>query len=158
MAWNFDMSRIGLSRWACLVALLAVVGVCGCGGKQQEAENDEEFDTPAARYEATHFTVNPDAKPFFGRTPFKVKFTTETKNAKGKVRYEWKFADGTEPSSDSDPTHTFEKPGLYTVNVVGTDESGEQDGGAVIIRALTDEQAKAMQAEYDAKGIDYKIP
>jgi len=79
-------------------------------------------------------------------------------NNKGNVTYEWKFGDDTEPTTEQNPKHTFTKAGLYTVTVRAKDEGGNEDGGALIVRALTLEQAEAMQAEYDRKGVDYKVP
>jgi hypothetical protein len=147
-------------RWRVpLLAVVALVAVWGCGGsKQERAETDDIGETPADQWEATHFTVDPDAKPGFGRVPFTVKCTAETKNAKGKVTYGWTFGDGTDPSADPAPTHTFVKPGLFNIHVTAKDESGEEDWANVSVRALTEQEAQDMQKQYDDRGVDYKVP
>ncbi len=143
-----------------VVALL--LGGCASCGKQDEpakqdtAQDDEDFDTPINRAEKVEFHVEPDADPYYGRVPFTVQFSAVATNFTGKVTYEWTFGDG-EKSTEQNPKHTFAKPGLYTTNVRGTDEAGHGDGGALIVRALTLEQAEAMQAEFDRKGIDSKV-
>lgn len=40
--------------------------------------------------------------------------------------YEWTFGDGN-TSSESDPSHTFDEPGIYTVSLTVTDDDGETD-------------------------------
>ena len=133
------------------VAFLLAIGLTiGCGkGK----EDEEEFEDPASQWEATHFTVTPDAKPFFGSTPFTVQFTATVKNAKGTVKWEWDFRDGGKADIQN-PAHTFTTPGLYTVGVAGTDETGERDGGAVIVRAMTDEEVQKRREALKARGMD----
>ena len=50
--------------------------------------------------------------------------------------------------------HTFTKPGPYTVGVVVTDATGERDGGSVIVRAMTPEEAARVQlVDPGAKGV-----
>lgn len=43
----------------------------------------------------------------------------------GAVSYRWTFGDGT-TSSEARPTHTYEEPGTYTVELVVTDPSGRE--------------------------------
>lgn len=136
-------------------ALAAVAGLAmlalasGCGRSEQETE----FGDPGAEYEATHFTANPEAKPYYGPTPFTVQFSTEPKNAKGSVKFLWEFKDGSPQSTEQSPVHTFTKPGLYTVGLQATDSTGEVDGGAVIVRAMTDEEVKAVEAKKNAVAV-----
>src|SRR3954463_11395342 len=95
---------------AAAVALLVVTAFAvGCGRKD---EDTDEVTNPGAEWEKTHFTANPDAKPFSGPTPFTSTFSVETKNATGAVKYLWDFNDGSPRVAEETPTHTFTKPGL----------------------------------------------
>lgn len=147
-----------------MVALALVLAGCGGGGsasqqKAAEGEDDDGFETQLDHAEKVEFHVEPEVNTYFARTPFHAEFSAAFSNNKGELTYRWNFGDGTEDSTEQNPKHTFEKAGLFTVTLRAKDKStGVEDGGALIVRALTEEQASAMQADYDRKGIDFKVP
>jgi PKD repeat protein len=55
--------------------------------------------------------------------PFEVAFDNETTGV-GELNYEWNFGDGTNASMETNPTHTFENSGVYTVSLVAFDNAG----------------------------------
>jgi hypothetical protein len=129
------------------VALLALVGGCGKGQEPQTADDGDFEEHPVG------FSAIPDAKPFYGPAPFTSEFSVDVKNAKGAVKILWDFNDGSPRTTEASPKHTFPKPGQYTVGVQVTDSDGEIDGGSVIVRSMTDEEWKGLQAKRRAAGI-----
>lgn len=49
---------------------------------------------------------------------------TFTNNSAGASGFSWDFGDGTTPSQEDEPTHTFTEPGTYTVELVAFAEDG----------------------------------
>jgi len=62
--------------------------------------------------------VKASANPTEGTAPLKVQFSTPTK-----FRPRWEFGDGAS-SSEKNPAHVYEKPGLYTAMLTVTDDNG----------------------------------
>jgi PKD repeat protein len=62
--------------------------------------------------------VKASATPGEGVAPLKVQFSTASRLA-----CRWVFGDGA-TSSDTNPTHAYEKPGLYSATLTVTDETG----------------------------------
>lgn len=52
--------------------------------------------------------------------PSVVTFTNESSNAS---EYEWDFGDGSEPSAEKDPVHTYTQPGDYAVKLTAINET-----------------------------------
>lgn len=115
--------------------------VSGCGGKEPE----KQYEDQGEEWDATHFSVVPEVNRYYGLAPFTAKFWTTVQNADGPVKFEWTFGDGT-TSVEAAPTHTFTKPGLYTIGVAGTNPKGERDGGVIIVRSETPEEAEKNRA------------
>jgi len=67
----------------------------------------------------TDFTANTT----FGCGPLVVDFTDASTNI---TSWDWDFGDG-ETSTEQNPTHTYDKPGVYTVTLTGTSSNGCQD-------------------------------
>ena len=87
----------------------------GPGGSDTRAlEAPIEVLDPAAVF--ADFT----AAPRKGRAPLEVRFRNFSKNA---GKFAWNFGDKG-ASSEKDPLHRYEAPGLYTVALVATGESG----------------------------------
>ncbi|SHJ60952.1 PKD domain-containing protein [Pseudozobellia thermophila] len=126
------------------------------GSTSTEADPKHTFDTPGTYSvelevvdeeglkdtERLTITVNapaneaPDAKAsasvLSGEAPLKVDFTGgNSSDDKGIVSYFWDFGDGT--SSSTDPSHTFNNPGTYTVKLTVSDEEGLQDTASLTI-------------------------
>lgn len=56
-----------------------------------------------------------EADPAKGASPFTVNFTD--KSTGHRYQYDWDFGDGTEPSQDRNPTHTYTEEGIYSVKL-----------------------------------------
>jgi PKD repeat protein len=69
-----------------------------------------------------------DVNPDFGPPPLAVAFTAEADCGQG-ATYKWDFGDGSPPSTEPNPTHTYTKDGDYTasVTVTGTNGSNASD-------------------------------
>jgi len=64
-----------------------------------------------------------DVNPDFGPPPLAVAFTAEAECGQG-VTYKWDFGDGSEPSSEPNPSHTYTKDGDYTASVTVSGANG----------------------------------
>ncbi len=65
------------------------------------------------------------AVPVQGISPLVVSFSDSSQGAvSGR---EWNFGDGSAPSSDENPVYTYDEPGVYTVSLTVSDESGDTD-------------------------------
>lgn len=69
-----------------------------------------------------------DANPDFGPPPLAVAFTAEAECGQG-ATYKWDFGDGSSPSAEANPTHTYTKDGDFTasVTVSGSDGATSSD-------------------------------
>lgn len=69
-----------------------------------------------------------DANPDFGPPPLAVAFTSEAECGQG-ATYKWDFGDGSSPSAEANPTHTYTKDGDYTASltVSGSDSATASD-------------------------------
>jgi PKD repeat protein len=131
-----------IERGMSLYAILGLVSIFlfGCsGGEQQSAppqvqQAPKQVEAPAKQATVASQVGTEDeededalalwaeAEPEFGDAPLTVKFTVESlavdnlAQMKG-VKYEWDFGDGSPKSTEASPTHTYEKPGEYTVTV-----------------------------------------
>ncbi|WP_248616790.1 ThuA domain-containing protein [Paraoerskovia marina] len=61
-----------------------------------------------------------------GAAPLTVQFSSEgTRHPDGDpITLEWTFGDGSEPSSDANPTHVYTENGSYTAQLTATDDDG----------------------------------
>jgi PKD domain len=91
-----------------VLALVLLGAGCGGGGGKKSSGT---------------LTVTANLDRFAGPVPLTGKFSAKPKNAKGKVYYRWRFDDGTQ-SEQQATTHTFPRPGYYTVILDARDESG----------------------------------
>ena len=64
-----------------------------------------------------------DANPDFGPPPLAVAFTAEAECGQG-ATYKWDFGDGSSPSAEANPTHTYTKDGDYTASVTVSGSDG----------------------------------
>jgi cytochrome c len=62
-----------------------------------------------------------------GLAPLTVQFSSEgTRHPGGEpIALQWTFGDGSEPSTEENPVHTYTENGRYTAQLVVTDESGQ---------------------------------
>jgi len=61
-----------------------------------------------------------DANPDYGPPPLAVAFSAEAECSAGQATYKWDFGDGSPPSNEVNPSHTYTKAGDYTVSVTAT--------------------------------------
>jgi len=69
------------------------------------------------------FTVTASASPTTGAAPLTVSFTATSMMGTPPYTYEWDFGDGA-TSTEQNPIHTYENPGVYNVTVTSTDALG----------------------------------
>jgi PKD repeat protein len=70
---------------------------------------------------AVDFTAN----PWSGGAPLNVQFTAQaTGGLYDILAWTWDFGDGTPTSSERNPTHTYDNPGVYSVTLTITTETG----------------------------------
>jgi cytochrome c len=65
-----------------------------------------------------------DADPDYGPPPLGVAFTAEAECTGGQPTYKWDFGDGSPPSSEANPSHTYTKAGDFTATVTVTGSNG----------------------------------
>jgi PKD repeat protein len=53
-----------------------------------------------------------------------VTFSAEAECNVGQPTYKWNFGDGSAPSSETNPSHTYAEPGDYTASVVIANPGG----------------------------------
>jgi hypothetical protein len=141
-------TRLARSGVSCTLVLLLAIGLTtGCGDKKSEVPESEDQGKELG--DSTEFSVDPEVDRFYGPTPLTVHFSTTVKNAGGPVKWEWAFGDGT-TSTEASPVHTFTTPGVYQVGVAGTNAKGEREGGAVDVRAMTEEEVAMVRAKDEA--------
>jgi PKD repeat protein len=73
--------------------------------------------------DAADCVVVADVNPDFGPPPLAVTFTAEAECGQGPT-YKWDFGDGSSPSTEANPTHTYTKDGDYTASVTVTGPNG----------------------------------
>jgi PKD domain len=119
-------------------AFAAALFVTACGGDDESGGGT--------------FDVTGNADHFAGPTPLISRFTATSKNAKGDVSYRWRFDDGT-TSREQNPTHSFPRPGYYTVIVDALDEEGNNDRQTFLLGAWPQKQwATAQRTPLTKKG------
>jgi hypothetical protein len=119
-------------------AFAAALFVTACGGDDEGGGGN--------------FDVSGNADQFAGPTPLNARFTAESKNAKGDVLYRWRFDDGT-TSQEQNPTHSFPRPGYYTVTLDAIDEEGNNDRQTFLLGAWPPRQwASAQRSPLTKKG------
>lgn len=65
-----------------------------------------------------------DGNPDFGPPPLAVTFSAEAECTSGEPKYAWSFGDGSAPSTETNPSHTYAKVGDYVASVTVTSPSG----------------------------------
>jgi PKD domain-containing protein len=78
---------------------------------------------PGAPTDSDDCVVVADANPDFGPPPLAVAFTAEAECGQG-ATYKWDFGDGSSPSTEANPTHTYTKDGDYTASVTVSGANG----------------------------------
>jgi len=100
--------------------------VSGPGGSDTLAKTDyiqvtESIKRPVARI---------DAEPMMGRVPLQVRFTDRSLNKP--TSYQWDFDDGTY-STLQNPSHTFNRPGIYRTRLTVSNSAGSDSAWRVVV-------------------------
>jgi len=74
-------------------------------------------------------------EPEDGPAPLTVKFISMVKGGVPPYSYKWVFDDGSEPSTEAHPVHTFTETGLFWPELVVTDTRGVEDDDTTVIEA-----------------------
>ena len=82
--------------------------------------------------EARRPEMEAQAHPAEGTAPLEVQFTSSVEGA-----HAWDFGDG-KTSTDRNPRHVFEQPGVYAVSVRGADPDGQECGAMLTVRVDRD--------------------
>ena len=56
-----------------------------------------------------------------------MEFTADIDGGTAPLTIKWTFGDGSPPSSEANPVHTYEKPGSYRADLVINDSAGDAD-------------------------------
>jgi len=82
-----------------------------------------------------------DADPDYGPPPLAVTFSAEAECNAGQPTFKWNFGDGSAPSTEPNPTHTYSRPGDYTASVSITGPGGSTASDEVDITVEEEEGA-----------------
>ena len=93
--------------------------------------------TAAAGGEEADVEIIADADPDSGEVPLHVTFSVEAllDRELNQPTYTWDFGDGSPPSHETNPQHTYEKPGDYLATVRLVTKTGERGWDEVDIEA-----------------------
>lgn len=135
------MSRFAV---AVLVVLLLGFGPWACERESSPPSSEKEQPAPAtsaatpvpaattasaaAEEDEDALVLFAEGEPEEGKAPLTVRFTVESllEGEMKEPKYTWDFGDGSPPSNEAGPTHTYTKPGVYTVTVRVIDAEGEK--------------------------------
>ncbi len=74
-----------------------------------------------------------EAEPDEGAPPLSVQLKADISGGQGDRKVKWDFGDGSPPSSDVNPTHTYDKAGTFRASVEVADATGDSDSDYVDI-------------------------
>jgi PKD repeat protein len=74
-----------------------------------------------------------EAEPDEGAPPLSVQLKADISGGQGDRKVKWDFGDNTSPSSEVNPTHTYDKAGTFRASVEVSDGTGDSDSDYVDI-------------------------
>lgn len=78
--------------------------------------------------------------PEDGPPPLRVKFTCESLiDSEQPTAFQWDFGDGSSPSREQNPAHTYKRAGMYVAKVIAWDEQGHAGEDTVRIDVEAEE-------------------
>jgi PKD repeat protein len=77
-----------------------------------------------SRYVLPIYDLTIIAWPLMGYAPHTVQFDSIIRGGTPPYMYKWDFGDGSPPSTEAKPTHTYTVSGVYTVKLTVTDSLG----------------------------------
>ncbi|MEO8603835.1 MAG: PKD domain-containing protein [bacterium] len=116
---------------------LAVAATVFCGACTRDTEAPPTPAPPtvaaAADDDSESFDVLTEAEPDSGPAPLTVQFSVEALLDEDFLtpRFQWDFGDGTAPSSEQNPSHTYARTGEFTAVVRVTNGIGERGSDEV---------------------------
>jgi hypothetical protein len=134
-----------VSLWTTVGMLAAAGMLAGCTqGDEAPVATDapaapqEEAAAPAAAQPTMQLPdadeilmVWAEAEPDEGAPPLTVQLLADISGGVGERTVKWDFGDGSPPSSEENPKHTYEKAGTYRAAVEVSDTSGDSDSDYV---------------------------
>jgi hypothetical protein len=102
-----------------LAAFTTALLLAACGG-----DKEKEFKVKDPNPDNHAFHIGADASRFGGAAPLEVRFFATPYHNDGKVRYRWRFDDGT-ISEEESPIHKFTRPGYYQVLMEARDKKAQ---------------------------------
>ncbi len=106
-----------------------------------EAQGEPGEPTAGSEENEGDCIVVADADPDYGPPPLAVTFSAEAECNAGQPTYKWNFGDGSPPSTEVNPTHTYAQPGDYTASVTITGPGGSTASDEVDITVEEGEAA-----------------
>ena len=100
---------------------------------EPEAPAPADAEAPAAEEGDEILMVWAEAEPDEGAPPLSVQLKADISGGVGERTVKWDFGDGSPPSGEVNPTHTYEKAGTYRASVEVSDSSGDSDSDYVDI-------------------------
>jgi hypothetical protein len=88
---------------------------------------------PAQAQQAPVFFCWMDQDEDAGDAPLTVRFISQVEGGVPPYAVKWNFDDGSPPSSELNPVHTYAKPGRYLAELFATDSRGDKDDDFTII-------------------------
>jgi cytochrome c len=106
-----------------------------------------------------------EASKTVGGAPMSVIFSSEKSYDfdEDKLKYEWSFGDGSPANHTAYPSHTFSKPGIYTVTLTVTDVEGQRSKAKQEIQVGNESPDIAFSLEgnrsfyWDNRSFDYEV-
>jgi PKD repeat protein len=74
-----------------------------------------------------------EGEPEEGKAPLRVEFNADIEGGTPPLTINWTFGDGSPPSSEANPVHTYTKPGSYRADLAVDDAAGDSDSDWVEI-------------------------
>ena len=131
--------RVTLLR-AGLIGSLFTLAACGGGAEKPAATTTTTAamkptatTAPAAQEEEYELDVIAEAEPDEGAPPLSVQLKADISGGQGERKIKWDFGDGSPPSSEVNPTHTYDKAGTFRASVEVADSTGDSDSDYVDI-------------------------
>jgi PKD repeat protein len=137
--------RFSLRTTVGVLATAALLAGCTQGGEApvatEAAATPKKEEAAAAAAQPTVQLPDADeilmvwaeAEPDEGTPPLAVQLLADISGGVGQRTVKWDFGDGSPPSSEENPKHTYEKAGTYRASVEVSDTSGDSDSDYVDI-------------------------
>jgi PKD repeat protein len=136
------------SLWMIVGVLMAACGVAACTRtEQQPVASASPTASPAAAAAAPTanaeegdeiLMVWAEAEPDEGPPPLAVQLKADISGGSGDRKVKWDFGDGSPPSSEVNPTHTYQKAGSFRASVEVSDSGGDSDSDYVDVEVGSD--------------------